>query len=210
LESDREIDADVCSCCQTAIAQTRKGLLVAYRDHQPGEVRDISILRFSDGAWSQPETLHRDGWVINGCPTEGPSAAARGDEVGIAWLTRANDRPRLQVKLSHDAGVTFHPPIQIDGGNPLGRPSLALFDSTSYLAVWLEKTTAGKAAIRLRRIGFDGRLQEPFTVAQAAAGRSTGFPKVAVTGNQIIVTWRDERVRAALIPKSQWTGQNFK
>jgi len=209
VASDREIDADACSCCQTAVARTRKGLLAAYRDHLPGEMRDISIVRFADGVWSEPKPLYRDGWVINGCPTEGPSIAAEGDEVGIAWLTRANEQPRVQVSLSHNAGDTFGAPLRIDGGNPLGRPSLVRFDARSYLAVWLEKTTGDRAEIRLRRIGFDGRLQAPFVASTAMAGRSTGFPKIAVSGKQIIVTWRDERVRAALISKSQFTTEDF-
>lgn len=204
VAGDSEIDSDVCSCCQTAIGRTTDGLIAAYRDHQAGELRDISVVRFRDGSWTQPKTLHRDGWIINACPTEGPSIAASGTEVGVAWLTRANDRPRVQVALSHDAGATFGVPVRIDDGNPLGRPSLIRFDSNSHLAVWLEKKSDAQVDIRLRRIGSDGRKQPSFTVSGAPVGRSTGFPKVAIAGEQVIVAWREDRVRAALLSKAQF------
>jgi hypothetical protein len=34
-------------------------------------------------------------------------------------------------------------------------------------------------------------------------GRASGFPKAIVTAEQIILAWRDERLRAVLLSKSQ-------
>lgn len=203
VETDRELDSDACSCCQTAIGRTRSGLIAAYRDHLPGEIRDISVMRFENGTWTPPKLLHPDGWRINGCPTDGPAISADSSDVAITWLTRANDIPRIQVALSSDEGRTFRAPLRVDGGNPLGRPAIASFDKSNYVIVWLEKTSNSDAEIRLRRVTHDGRLLPSFTVAAAAAGRSTGFPKVAVTGEQILLAWRDQRVRAALLTKQQ-------
>lgn len=203
VETDRELDSDACSCCQTAIGRTRSGLIAAYRDHLPGEIRDISVVRFQDGTWTPPKLVHPDGWRINGCPTDGPALSADGSDVAITWLTRADDIPRIQVALSSDEGRTFHVPLRVDGGKPVGRPAIAAFDKSSYVVVWIEKTSQSDAEIRLRRVTHDGRLLPTFTVAAAAAGRSTGFPKIAVTGEQILLAWRDQRVRAALLTKQQ-------
>lgn len=199
---DREVDADVCSCCQTAVVATKTGLLAAYRDHQPGEIRDISIVRWRDGAWSTPRTVHNDGWKINGCPTDGPSLAAQDHHVGVAWLTRAGEQARVQAAVSADGGVTFSRPVRLDDGDPLGRPALAVLDSGSDVAVWLEKTGEGKAEVRMRRIGHDGRPGKSQTVAKVAAARSAGFPKVAVAGDRIWVAWRDGNVRVTHLAKS--------
>ncbi|MFN7544809.1 MAG: hypothetical protein ACK5TN_18665 [Acidobacteriota bacterium] len=208
---DVEIDSDACSCCQTAIASTPGGLIAAYRDHLPGEIRDISIVRFADGAWTEPRTLHSDGWKINGCPTDGPSVATVNKNVGIAWLTRAGDLPKVQVALSIDGGTKFSSPIRIDDGNPLGRAALTSLDTKSYLAVWIEKTSVdGKSEIRLRRIDVDGAVSKSIVVASVSTGRNTGFPKVAVTGDQILVAWRDGSVRTSLLAKSQITRKDLK
>lgn len=195
---DLELDADACSCCQTAIGATPDGWIAAYRDHLPGEIRDIAIVRYADGVWTKPKTLHPDGWKINGCPTDGPSIATIERHVGIVWLTRANDRPKIQLARSSDSGIHFEAPIRIDDGNPLGRASLTVLDPKHYLAIWLEKTgTDGQAEIRLRRVSLDGTASKSVTVATATTARSTGFPKVAVSKDQIVVAWRDTSVRAA-------------
>lgn len=201
VESDRLLDADACSCCQTAIGRTPKGLVAAYRDHLPGEVRDISVIRFLDSAWTKPKTLHADGWIINGCPTEGPDIATIKSEVAITWLTRAAGIPKVQLALSADEGITFRAPLRIDGGSPLGHPAITAFDSTGYIVLWLEKTSETNAEIRLRRVSSKGRLHKPVVVAAVPAGRAAGIPKVAVSGDNIIVTWRDGRVRAAILTR---------
>jgi hypothetical protein len=105
VKSDREIDVDTCSCCQTTAVSTSKGVVVAYRDHMPGEIRDISVVRLVNGVWTQSQPLYRDGWTINGCPTEGPSAAAQGESIGIAWLTRAQENPRVQMAVYQQQGA---------------------------------------------------------------------------------------------------------
>ena len=46
LKSDREVDADVCSCCTTAMAATAGNVFLAFRDRREGEFRDISFTRF--------------------------------------------------------------------------------------------------------------------------------------------------------------------
>ncbi|BDC49887.1 hypothetical protein F183_A22030 [Bryobacterales bacterium F-183] len=199
---DVEIDGDVCSCCQTASAMTPSGMVIAYRDHLPGEIRDISIVRVRDGKAGTPEVLHRDGWQINGCPTEGPTIAAVGRTAGIAWTTRAGGVSRLQLAWSQDGGEKFRAPVRADDGNPLGRPHLATVDADQQLLVWLEKVGATSVEVRLRRVGADGRLGPSFKVASVGTGRSAGLPKVAVHGDQVLVAWREDTVRAGWLPLS--------
>ena len=204
VETDKELDADVCSCCQTALGKTRNGWIAAYRDHLPGEIRDISVVRFANGVWTKPRTLSPDGWKINGCPTDGPALLAKDSNVAIAWLTRAGDVPKVQLALSSDEGRTFRRPVRIDSGNPLGRPAITAFDESSYLVTWLEKTANANPEIRIRRISYDGALSEPRTILQAPLGRASGFPKAVVSGENIFLAWRDERLRVALLSKSQF------
>jgi hypothetical protein len=201
IAADSEVDGDVCSCCQTAMTETSSGLLVAYRDHLPGEIRDISVIRHRNGRWSEPAALHRDGWKINGCPTEGPSIAASGSTVGIAWITRADEVSRLQVALSTDGGEKFAAPIRGDDGHPLGRPNLTPVDDKQLLMVWLERT-AGGAEVRLRRIFSNGTKAKSMTIARVEASRASGLPKVGVHGAKVMVAWRSEQVRAGSLPLS--------
>lgn len=202
VADDRQIDADVCSCCQTATAATKSGLLVAYRDHLPGEIRDISIVRLRNGKWSEPRTLHRDGWKINGCPTEGPSIALSGDSAGIAWVTRADGIGRVQVALSTDGGETFRAPIRGDDGDPVGRPNFVALDGKQSLLAWIERTGDG-AEIRVRRVYADGTLAPSMRVAKVSPSRATGLPKLAIHDGRVLAAWRDGAVRAAWLPAGE-------
>ncbi|MEZ5404174.1 MAG: hypothetical protein R2729_31130 [Bryobacteraceae bacterium] len=210
VSRDQELDADVCSCCQTALAKTAYGWIAAYRDHAPGEIRDIAVTRLRNGRWTKPEPLHRDGWNINGCPTDGPSIASNRGGLAIVWLTRAGGEARVQAALSGDDGLRFRRPIRLDGGNPLGRPAIQKFDTESYLATWLEKTGDDGVEIRLRKVAVSGELSRPVVLTRVPVGRASGFPKIALTGNRILIAWRDERVRAAMLTTEEFTAKERK
>ncbi len=196
IASSRILDDDVCSCCQTSIVKTPTGLLAAYRDHKPGEIRDISLVRLHDGVWSKPETPNADHWKINGCPTEGPSLAASGQTIAIAWLTRAGNTPKLQFAISPDGGKHFGPAQRIDETNPLGRPHL-IASPRGFLLVWIERNAAG-AEIRFRTISTKGVVAPSKSLTAVAPSRATGLPRIAVHQNQLILVWRDERVRCRI------------
>lgn len=200
---DLEVDADTCSCCPTAIARTPAGLIAVYRDHQPGEIRDISLVRQVKGKWTKPATIHPDNWQINGCPTEGPSIASQGPEVAVSWLTRAGGVSKVQMALSADSGATFAQPLRLDSGNPLGRPMLAVLpEAGGFAALWVEKVTTDRNEIRLRYWLRNGTLTPPQTIASVPAGRLSGIPRLIANGNsELLVAWRDEKVRVARIAR---------
>ena len=72
-------------------------------------------MRWIDGAWQASRAVADDGWVIEGCPVNGPAIAADGADVAVAWFTGADDRARVQVAWSGDAGAEFASPVLIDG-----------------------------------------------------------------------------------------------
>ena len=77
------------------------------------EVRDIYIVRQINGSWSAPQAIYADNWQINGCPVNGPSVAADGRRVVVAWFTSVGDTPHVKVAFSENAGATFNKPIQL-------------------------------------------------------------------------------------------------
>jgi hypothetical protein len=197
-EIDRTIvDRDACSCCSTDIAETARGPIAVYRDREPDEIRDISIVRHVNGRWTSPAPVHRDGWVINGCPTNGPAIAAAGTTVAVAWFTAANDQPRVNVAFSADAGATFSSPVRVDDGNPVGWPDVVMMEDGRVVVSWLERGAAGKGWLRVREVSPTGR-QTAHTIATASSGRTTGIPMMArLPGGDLLLAWRDGQVRTA-------------
>ena len=182
------LDERICDCCQTSVARTSRGPVVVYRDRSPDEVRDIYIVRQVDGRWTEPAPVHADDWRIDFCPVNGPSVAADGERVAVAWFTARGDSARVNMAFSSDAGATFDAPTRVDEGTPAGRVGVVLLPSGDALVSWIERTSRG-AEVRVRRVRADGSTGTPLTVGVSSAERASGFPRMVVAGNELLAAW---------------------
>ena len=202
LGPETVLDGRVCDCCQTDSVQAKDATVVVYRDRSDAEVRDMSVVRFAAGRWSEPQPLARDGWRIDGCPVNGPAIAAAGGNVAVAWFTAAGERPLVKVAFSADSGATFAEPFVVDDSRPLGRVDVVLLDDGSALVGWLRQV-GGSAWLQVRRVARGGMADEPLTVAESSGARSTGFPRMARSRDEVAIAWRDAadppRVRTAVL-----------
>lgn len=187
---ERILDPRVCECCQTSLAVTKSGFFVAYRDRSSEEIRDIGVTRFDGVAWSEPGTLHRDGWEISGCPVNGPQVASQDERLAVAWFTGEGDEPRVQLALSSDEGRTFAPPVRLDAGAPLGRVDVELVEGSLYVT-WLERVEDGNAELMLAGLDDGGKLVLKESVALTSAARSSGFPRMAAFQGELFLAWTE-------------------
>ncbi|MDP8990822.1 MAG: glycoside hydrolase [Acidobacteriota bacterium] len=191
---EENLDNDVCTCCPTSVVKTARGLLVAYRDHTPQDIRDISVMRLEGGKWTAPRNINPDNWKINACPTNAAAAAAKGDKVAIAWYTGAGNMPREQIVFSSDGGTTFSKPVLLSTGRSFGYTSIALDEQGAALVSWLE-AGGEDARILLRRISAAGVAGPVVQVAQGSR-KSLGYPRILQTGNETLVAWTSSNTSA--------------
>jgi hypothetical protein len=184
---EESLDADVCTCCPTSIVKTSRGLLVAYRDHTSQDIRDIAVVRFENGSWAPSKILNADNWQINACPVNGASAAANGDRAAIAWYTEADDKPRVQLVFSSDAGAKFGKPIMVSTGYALGHASAALNDDGGAFVSWMEE--GDKSSRVLAR--FVSASGDAGPVVQVTEGslQSVGYPRLLHAGKETWIAW---------------------
>jgi hypothetical protein len=207
LENEVVLDDRVCECCPTAAVRTSRGVVVAYRDRSETEVRDISVVRYEGGAWTSPQRVHRDDWVIPGCPVNGPALSSAGDLVALAWFTAADQKPQVLVSFSTDAGASFGGPIRADDGVPLGRVDVELLPDGGALASWIEFND-GRPEVRVRRLGAGRAPSRSLAVASVAAERTSGYPRMVRAGDEVVFAWTEgQQVRVATAPLAVLSGQ---
>ena len=185
---DTLIDPRVCDCCPTSAALTSEGPIAFYRDRSDKEVRDISVVRFVKGKWTEPRTMSTDGWEIQGCPVNGPSVAGDGQRVAVAWFTAPKETPRVKIAFSNDAGATFGQPIQVDDATPAGRADVVMLSDGSALVSWIDRTPNG-GEIKVRRVKPDGSRGESLMLAESNSLRATGVPQMVRAGNEVLFAW---------------------
>ncbi len=180
----------VCECCPTSVAVTSDGVIAAFRDRSPKEIRDIHVTRFEGGTWSSASPVHVDNWEVDSCPVNGPSVAARGRQVVVAWFMAKDDQGHAYAAFSSDAGRTFGEPIRLDEDTSLGHVDIELLDDGSAAATWVE-FTGQKGRFRTRRIEQSGKRSAAIEIAGGGAGRVSGIPRAARLGNELVFAWTE-------------------
>jgi len=183
------LDDRTCECCQVALARTAQGLVAAYRDRSPDEIRDIAVVREVDGAWTAPTIVAPDGWEHRACPVNGPALAADGVHLALAWYTGVNDDPAVWLIQSADAGATFGSRLRVDGGGTLGRIHLAPLGAGAVAVVWLERDGPDEGRWLVRRVESDGRVGPTVPVASSVPARPAGFPRIVAIGPELLFAY---------------------
>jgi hypothetical protein len=183
------VDASTCSCCPTDLARLAPGTFLAvWRDRGPEEVRDISYAVFDGQRWSAPKPLHVDGWKIPGCPVNGPRIDVNHMGIGATWYTGVDGSVRASFGKA-DAS-SFGPAVRVDEGAADGRGDCVFLPDGSLLVGWMARDE-GQVAWWLRRVWPDGRLGEPYALAEVAGDRDSGFLRLAVADWHAWALWTE-------------------
>jgi len=201
---DGEIDDLVCDCCQTDVAVTSAGPVVAYRNRTATEFRDIAVTRYVDGGWAEPVLVDDSQWHIPGCPVNGPAIAAAGKLVVLAWYGAPERQSRVKLAWSQDAGKTFSAPVIVDETNVTGRVDVVLLSGGSALVSWMGKSGEGIGQIRMREVTVEGERGPIQLIAEGRYSRNTGFPQMVRAGDRLVYAWpepgKPRQVRTAFSP----------
>ena len=186
--NETELDSSVCDCCQTSITHTDKGPLVVYRDRSEKEVRDIYMTRNVDDVWEAPIPVYNDGWVIYGCPVNGPKVVSNSNNIAVSWFTVYDGKPRVNLSFSKSYGASFDSPIQINDNNAIGRVDVLYLNDREVLVSYMEDDNFD-TYLRLKKVSIDGQVSKPITISKIDSGRNTGVPQLEILNDEIFVVW---------------------
>ena len=190
------VDETVCDCCQTDIAMAASGPVVVYRNRTHNEIRDIYWARYVEGQWQSGQAIAEDGWIISGCPVNGPAIAANDQSVAVAWFT-ASPEDRVQVVFSSNSAETFGSAVDIGADRPLGRVDVAMLANGDAMVSWLESLPAGR--LLARRVSPDSTLGPIIDIAPMTVERNSGFPQMVADGNRLIFAWTEVNEETSVV-----------
>jgi hypothetical protein len=191
--SARPLTGGVCYCCKTAVATGPDGAIyAAWRHVYPGNVRDIAFASSRDGGrtFTPPTRVSADGWMLDGCPENGPALAVNGDNaVHVLWPTlvppaSAGAEPALALfhAVTRD-GHTFSPRDRIHTEGTPRHPQLVV-TSRGLAAAWDEELDGGN-----RRVVFVSSLSGADREIVSAARAQT--PALADTRGGVVIVWAE-------------------
>jgi hypothetical protein len=119
----------------------------------------------------------------------------------IAWFTAVGNEGHVYAAFSSDAGATFGSPVRIDDMGAAGRVDVELLLDGSAAVTWIEFAEQ-RSEFRIRRVERGGSRSASMAVSTIAAGRSSGYPRLARRGKELLFAWVETgekpRVRTAV------------
>ncbi|HEU4587047.1 MAG TPA: hypothetical protein VFS11_00260 [Gemmatimonadales bacterium] len=179
--ANRRLWGAACPCCRITLARETGGeVIAAWRQHFPGNIRDVVVAPVGTPLGersAEPARVHEDGWVYAGCPHTGPGvAAAAAGGVHTVWYTGREGRAGIYYARA-GAGAQSAAPVALVRGavSPAHAVVAGLADGGAIAAYDVDAT--GARTIRVARLGPDGRVHGQATVPGSAGG---SYPQLAV------------------------------
>jgi hypothetical protein len=194
--SAHAITNGVCYCCKTAIVAGANGkVFAAWRQVYPGSVRDIAASISNDGGrtFSPPVKVSDDGWVLNGCPDDGPAMAIDGKgRLHIVWPTLVagpSGAPALGLFYASSAdGRTFSARQRVPTEGMPHHPQIAVAADGTVTVAW-DETGGGSKQVVFARGVSDAAGQLQLTRVPAAAPIPGTYPVVVATPEGMLGAW---------------------
>jgi len=204
-EPARAVASGVCFCCKTAMASGPAGeLYLAWRHVYAGNLRDMAFTSSRDGGrtFAPPSRVSEDGWVINGCPEDGPSLAAdRQSRVHIVWPTVVRENGESVKTLFHAItrdGQTFSARVRLPSKGQANHPQIAIAGDGSLMMAW-DESGDGPRRIALARGRVDpaGRVSIERLISDPL--RTGMYPALATAQDGLILAWTSGDAAASVI-----------
>jgi len=200
------VTGGVCYCCKTAVATGPDGAVyAAWRHVYPGNLRDIAFTMSRDRGrtFATPVRVSSDGWILDGCPENGPALAVGADNVvHVLWPTLvAADTPDAEPTLAlfHASvrnGGTFSPRERITTEGTPRHPQLTATPA-GLVAAWDEQE-GGSRRVVLARLASRGSAPTHVSREIVSGNVRAQTPAIAATPDAVVIAWSEGTERSTI------------
>jgi len=189
-----------CDCCPAYLLANNSGVSLFFRNND-NNLRDIwaSTSKDTGKTFGITKRIDNTGWVINACPSSGPSSVSTEDSFATVWMSGSSGSSRVYISsvssanlnLGWDSALSPNNSSNVNQNYPIiaGR-----FDT--YGVVW-EEISNSKWSIKfvVNNKGTKSLLkQEVYTVNLDSTGVSKN-PHLIYANGVFHITWQDNQSR---------------
>jgi len=184
------LDNDVCSCCRAYTAADGDQVMTVYRDHLPGEIRDISAVSWQPGKTHHQFLVHDDHWVINGCPSNGPSVDFKDGKGVIAWFSAGDGKGKFTLGFTASDKKAIQLPILVDD-HAVGFGKAKLLDNGSALVAWRSLVGSGEELV-VAQVTPQGNVEKRQVVYRGGFPRwPSNYLGLEAINDKAYIAWTD-------------------
>lgn len=184
------VDSLACQCCRTAISCDVKGnISIMFRDIISDSVRDMSVCNSTNNGktFTKATSFTNDGWVINGCPHNGPSVVNEAGKTYAAWFTGGSRSGVYYASLDNDNQVVDRKKISDKSRNI----QLCLLPGDTKIVAYNENVYVKDSfysKIAVNKIAANGEWTMDITTEPPHAG----YPVLQILdSSNVVVAWED-------------------
>ncbi len=197
-EPNRPLWGAACPCCRVTLARMNDGAaLAAWRQHYPGNIRDVVVAPVADRR-AAPVRVHRDDWAFPGCPHAGPAVAiGRDGTEHVVWYTGKPGGAGIYYARVDSSGRAGEALTLVTGDHiaPSHAAAVALGDGGALAA--FDAASDGSRMIGVARIGPDGRIVWESSVDGSSGGR---YPQLArAADGTALLAWTGDSAGATVV-----------
>lgn len=201
VSNEQIIDTLISQLCPLDMASTSKGALIAYRNHQAEDVKEIVVRQYRDGNWQPYTVLGPDRWSTNYPTTEGPRITAGKKHAAVVWYAAPEGQSKIQMAASSNHGKSFKSPVIVDSEQPVGKADVCLLDRNRYLVSWVGQGNR----LLVAELNKRGKIYQTVEIAQLPPGEVVGSPCISAGQGGAVVSWQTPEglLRTAHIKKEK-------
>ena len=184
------ITPGACQCCRIAVSSEQDGqTAIAFRDLSKDNVRDISIASSLDNgkSFQAPSDFSKDGWVIDGCPHNGPSIVTKEGNTYLTWFTGGDHIGVNYGELNKDGTIQNKTLLSKNGRFA----QLSLLNDGTPIVVYSEDfNTDGKTGSKIKIAKLNNNK---FKKGQINVnGQDADYPVIRTLNDKaVVVAWSD-------------------
>ena len=188
-KTETMLDGKVCECCPTASWWNDDRIVLAYRNRDDDELRNVHLIEYDKGNWRELGAITDDKWKIPGCPVNGPSLAGDNQQIGILWFTAPDGQAQIKFSQSNNSGKSFSDAIILSQTTPLGRVDLS-YDYSQFFGSWIEMDESAGCYLVVKIIENEKNHTNPEIYStDISCDRGSGYPQIEVWENQMLILW---------------------